>query len=195
MQVTPVIIDHRDSFTYNIVELIRRISGRSPVVIPYSNIHRYSPEDFSHIILSPGPGHPEEYPESIHWWEAAGGEKPLLGICLGHQLIARRFGSPLYRMPTPVHGVPVPVKHTGKSRLYRNIPETFTAGLYHSWAVDRKAFPEVLRITSSGLTGNIIMSLEHRNLPAFGLQYHPESFMTTHGETLIRNFLSIRSKP
>lgn len=185
-----LIIDNNDSFTYNIVELIRNITSNPIRVISSSCLDINEVKRYNQIILSPGPGLPYEYPIIAQILEIYGDKIPILGICLGHQAICEFFGAKLSNLPTVVHGQPKKIFVKKKSQLFKKIPRDFTVGLYHSWIVRRNGFPEDLCIT--GLSeDDIIMSVEHKYHKIYGVQFHPESYITEKGKQLMTNFLTI----
>lgn len=185
-----VLIDNNDSFTYNIVELIRRIPDCNLTVIPSSWNDIAELAKYEKIIISPGPGLPDEFPILRKLLDAYHTSKPILGICLGHEAIAQYFGAELIQLPSVIHGQPKDVYITNGSILYNNIPSKFTAGLYHSWIVDSRNFPAELLITGYS-EEKIIMSFRHKHLDLFGVQFHPESIMTEYGKEMLENFLNI----
>jgi len=184
-----LIIDNYDSFTYNLVYIIReKISD----VTVYRN-DKISPEDclkYDGIILSPGPGLPKESGNLPDIIEACAGRIPILGVCLGHQAIAEHLGSTLGNLEEVYHGVQSTICLCENSGLlFTNIPETFQAGRYHSWDVNDKEDKNfhVTALTEEGT----IMALENQEKKLFGIQFHPESIMTPDGHIILENFLSI----
>lgn len=147
-------------------------------------------ELYSHIILSPGPSLPKDSGNLLPVIQHGFPTHPILGICLGHQAIAESFGGKLLRLSHPRHGMQCEIYRCAESELFQSTPLTFKGGLYHSWTVSHESFPEDLRITSQSNEGDIL-SIEHKQYPVFGIQFHPESFMSEYGMTLIRNFISI----
>jgi len=185
-----LIIDNNDSFTYNIVELIRNITSNPIRVKPSVALDINEIKRYNRIILSPGPGLSYEFPILAQILKMYGGKIPILGICLGHQAICEFFGAKLSNLPLVVHGQPKKIFVKKNTQLFKKIPNEFTVGLYHSWIVRRSGFPEDLYIT--GLSeDDIIMSVEHKNLQIYGVQFHPESYITEYGKQLITNFLEI----
>lgn len=184
-----LVLDNYDSFTYNLVHLVRSL-GYTDVEVARNN--RISPEDagtYEAIILSPGPGIPMEagiMPEIVRRFSP---DRKILGVCLGHQCIGEVFGATLINLPSVVHGKGsmTRVVESGDI-LFRGIPETFTAGRYHSWAVARENFPDTLRITAEAEDG-AIMALRHVQFNVRGVQFHPESVLTEFGYELMRNWL------
>lgn len=184
------LIDNNDSFTYNIVELIRQIPGCSLTVLssPMTDVSEL--EKYDKLILSPGPGLPDEFPVLQKILDSFYSTKPILGICLGHEAIAQYFGAELMQLSSVIHGQPKEIHVIEKSILFRNIPAKFTAGLYHSWVIDKRNIPSELEITGLSEEGNI-MSFQHSEFNLFGIQFHPESIITEYGKELMENFLNI----
>ena len=183
-----LLIDNYDSFTYNLAALLRtRFTGEVLVArndsITIKEIRHIAP---SAIVISPGPGSPRDSGISMdalkHFWE----KLPIFGVCLGMQCINEFFGGTTVHAPHPVHGKACPI-HTKPSKLYHGLPEIITVARYHSLMVAGSDSP--LLCTASTEDGKVIMSMEHETLPIFGVQYHPESFMTPGGADIIDNFL------
>ncbi|NOZ04085.1 MAG: aminodeoxychorismate/anthranilate synthase component II [FCB group bacterium] len=185
-----LIIDNYDSFTYNLVQYIGSRNGNLEVfrndALSLADIGRMKPEK---IVISPGPGTPEEAGMSIAVIREFGKQIPILGICLGHQAITVAYGGKIVRAHTIVHGKTSQITHTG-SAIFKGIPSTFSATRYHSLVAERESFPEELTVTSVTEDG-LIMSLEHKEHPVFGVQFHPESIVTEFGMTIIENFLEV----
>ena len=181
-----LVIDNYDSFTYNLVQLIESLGYETKVFandqITVNDIKNMKPEK---IIISPGPGTPEDAGISIavvkHFYKKI----PILGVCLGHQCIGVYFGANLIHAKKIMHGKTSAVRH-GSKGLFQNMPNEFTVARYHSLAIDDVKSP--LRVTARSEDGTI-MAIEHENYPVFGVQFHPESFLTQDGETILRNFL------
>lgn len=184
-----LLLDNRDSFTYNIVNLIRKVNNHSFEVISVDDINLQKVAFFDKIIFSPGPEIPE--PEGImkKILDKYAKSKSIFGICLGFQAIAQYYGAGLYNMETVYHGIQkdIYVKDPA-DRIFSGVPPVFKAGLYHSWAVISQSFPSELRITAR-LSDNIIMAYSHICLDICGVQFHPESYMTPFGEKILRNWL------
>ncbi|MBD3296533.1 MAG: anthranilate/aminodeoxychorismate synthase component II [Candidatus Omnitrophica bacterium] len=180
-----LLIDNYDSFTYNLyqafLELGETLLVRRNDRITLSEVEELAPD---RIILSPGPGHPHEAGISNAVIARFAGTIPVLGICLGHQCIADVFGGKIERLNTVVHGKTSPVHHNGKA-LFRDVENPFNAARYHSLhAVD---LPDCLEITARS-DADVIMGIKHREMAVFGLQFHPESFLTYGGRKILRNF-------
>ena len=185
-----LIIDNYDSFTYNLVQYIGSINKNLVVFrndkITLDEISDMNPEK---IVISPGPGTPENAGISIDIIKNFKKSKPILGICLGHQAIVVSLGGIVDRTDEIVHGKTSEITHKG-SVLFRNIPSTFEATRYHSLVAIEKNFPDELSITARTKSG-VVMAVEHKNYPVFGLQFHPESIMTKYGIKMIKNFLKV----
>lgn len=179
------ILDHHDSFTHNLASLLSEL-GASVEVSPFDGQPwRILPYDTA-IVLSPGPGHPNEYPQSIDLVRSC--ERPLLGICLGLQLMVTAFGGNVIPAREPHHGRIDSVAHAG-SALFHGIPSPFSVVRYHSLVAEMDAFPSDLEISARSTNAPEIMAIAHRSRPMQALQFHPESFRTDHGKTLISNWL------
>ncbi len=185
-----LIVDNNDSFTYNIVELIKNVNEKNKIdVILSDKIDISEISTYDNIIISPGPGLPNDFPILNKILLEFIGLKPILGICLGHQVICQHFGAKLINMKNVVHGQNKKFIHNDNSVLFKNIPQKFEIGLYHSWVVDKHNFPDELKITGKS-EDELIMSVEHRHHKLFGVQFHPESHITQFGKELILNFLN-----
>jgi len=183
-----VVIDNYDSFTYNLVQYVG-ILGLSMVVkrndkTSIKEIEQLAPEK---LIISPGPGYPDEAGLSMVIIDHFKDKCPILGVCLGHQAIGQVFGGKIVQAGELVHGKTSPVTHNGHS-VYKGLPNPFTAGRYHSLVVERQSLPECLIITSETDNG-LIMGLRHREYAVEGVQFHPESILTEHGQKIIENFI------
>lgn len=185
------VIDNYDSFTYNLVHAIKKISGLPVAVFRNDELELSDLEEYDKIILSPGPGLPEEAGLLLDIIREYAPRKSMLGVCLGHQAIGQVFGAKLSNMSQVLHGIASPVTQTAPDPvLYENVPLQFEAGRYHSWTVDQEGFPESsLRVTSLDEQG-LIMSLKHLQYNVRGVQFHPESVLTPYGEQIIGNWLS-----
>lgn len=184
-----LIFDNYDSFTYNLVQLIRAITGREPTVKRNDKITLKEVAAFSKILLSPGPGLPQNAGIMLQLIRHYSATKSILGICLGHQAIGLAFGGQLIKQEKVYHGVTAPLCLTGiKDRLFTGIPENISVGRYHSWILDKKGFPEALQITATDHAGEI-MGIRHRDYDVQGLQFHPESVLTPHGAAIVQNWL------
>jgi anthranilate synthase component 2 len=184
-----LVFDNYDSFTYNLVQLIREMAPKALVEVHRNNeIALEQVKAFDKILLSPGPGLPEESGLLLPLLKEYAASKSILGVCLGQQAIGETFGGQLTNLSKVYHGIATPVHVTSPSSLFEGMPNTFEVGRYHSWVVDEKNFPSDLTITSKDDQG-YIMSLEHKNYDVKGVQYHPESVLTPLGATIISNWL------
>jgi anthranilate synthase component 2 len=182
------VIDNYDSFTYNLVYYLREITGNRVDVFRNDEIVPEELEPYDHIVLSPGPGIPEEAGNTLAVIRRWAEEKNILGICLGHQAIAEVFGGRLVNLDQPHHGIRSQIHVLTRDPLYEGIPRTFSAGRYHSWVVDRDTLPAEITVTSEDDNG-LIMGLTHKHYKVRGLQFHPESVMTEHGYQMILNWV------
>lgn len=184
-----LVIDNYDSFTFNLVHLIHEC-GYEATVWRNDKFELKDVAPFDKILLSPGPGIPEEAGLLLDVIREYGSTKSILGICLGQQAIAQVYGGQLYNLAKPVHGTATPLVVTDPTEpIFSGLPQSFPAGRYHSWAVSREGFPESLRITAEDEHG-VIMGLSHKTLDVKGLQFHPESVLTAHGKEMMANWLS-----
>ncbi len=184
-----VVIDNYDSFTYNLVHAIKKISGLPVDVFRNDEIALEDLEKYDKIVLSPGPGIPVEAGLLLDIIRKYGPTKSILGVCLGHQAIGEAFGGSLTNMNRVLHGIATPVNKTEVSTvLFDGLPETFAVGRYHSWIVNESDLPECLKITSYDDKG-MIMSMKHTEYDVEGVQFHPESVLTPLGEKMIANWL------
>ncbi len=180
-----LLLDNFDSFTYNLYDYLSAL-GYSVEVIRNDALAVDSVKNCSHIVLSPGPGLPQDAGCMMSVIETYSGKIPILGVCLGMQGIAVYFGSQLYNLPQVRHGQAVTCSRLGESILLNGIDDEFQVGLYHSWAVAET--PNHFNATSRSEEG-VLMSIEHKNLGVFGVQFHPESIMTPDGKKMLKNFL------
>ncbi|MCU0434751.1 MAG: aminodeoxychorismate/anthranilate synthase component II [Bacteroidia bacterium] len=185
-----LVFDNYDSFTYNLVHLVETLTDAPVDVVRNDELPLEEAEAYSHIILSPGPGIPEEAGALLPLIERYAGRKNMLGVCLGHQAIAQALGAKLINLGKVFHGVATPVSTLDNpGYLFEGIPHTFLAGRYHSWVVDESSMPSSLRITARDESGQI-MAFEHESGKLAGVQFHPESILTEHGALLMCNFLN-----
>lgn len=185
-----IVIDNYDSFTYNLVRYIHIVSREEPVVVRNNEFDLDFIDNFDCIVLSPGPGLPSDaglMPELINRYYKT---KKILGVCLGHQAIGEFFGFKLKQLEEVKHGVATQLSILNKDCLYRSVSNLTMVGRYHSWVLENKKVPENILITS--LTDdNIIMGIRHKDYPIYGVQFHPESILTTDGLKIIENFYKI----
>lgn len=184
-----LMVDNYDSFTYNLVHLIRKQSNAELVIKRNDAFTLEEVKGFDKIILSPGPGLPQEAGKLMELLKKYASSKDILGICLGHQAIGLHYGGRLHNMQEVVHGRQTKIIQTRPSFIFKNVATTFEAGRYHSWVVNPENLPACLKITAVDEQGNI-MALQHETDKVTGLQFHPESIMTEAGETLIKNWLA-----
>lgn len=181
------VIDNYDSFTYNLVHYLEK-QDAMVTVFRNNELDVEELEDFDKILLSPGPGLPSEAGSLLEIIETYHKTKPILGICLGHQAIAEYFGAKLENQKSVTHGQSDEITIITKDEiLYKNLSNQITVGRYHSWVVSHENFPEILEVTSIN-KDNQIMSLRHKNHDVKGVQFHPESILTTQGEAIIKNW-------
>jgi anthranilate synthase/aminodeoxychorismate synthase-like glutamine amidotransferase len=189
-----LVLDNYDSFTYNLVQYFGELGADLRVVrndrITVAEIEELAPEK---IVVSPGPCTPSEAGISSEVIRTFGPRLPVLGVCLGHQCIGEVYGGEVVRADRLMHGKTSPILHTGRG-VFHDLPSPFEATRYHSLIVKRETLPEVLAITAETAEGEI-MGLQHKEFPVHGVQFHPESILTTEGKRLIRNFLDLRPPP
>lgn len=186
-----LVIDNYDSFTYNLVQYLGELGAemkifRNDEVTVEEIENNLKPEK---ILISPGPGTPDNAGITLKVIEKFAETLPILGVCLGHQAIGQHFGGKVIRAPEPVHGKPVEISHDGKT-IFEGLPETFNAGRYHSLIVERDSLPDSLEISAESPDG-LIMGLRHKTLKVEGVQFHPESILTDEGKKLLQNFLNL----
>ena len=192
-----LVFDNYDSFTYNLVHLIKKISEATVDVYRNDEISLEKVAEYDKIVLSPGPGLPSEAGLLLSLIKTYAPSKSILGVCLGHQAIGEAFGGKLVNLSTVYHGVATPMqriiskenKSTAKGDLFEGLPQTMEVGRYHSWVVDEKSFPEELEVTAVDDNG-LIMALKHKVYDVQGVQFHPESVLTPQGEAILRNWLN-----
>ena len=183
-----LVVDNYDSFVYNLVQYLGEL-GAEPVVYRHDAVTVDEVEEMrpDAVLISPGPGRPADAGISNAVIERVGRHTPVLGVCLGHQCIGEVFGGRVVRAPQIMHGKTSMVRHGGAG-VMAGLPDPFEATRYHSLVVERDSLPDVLEVTAETDDG-IIMGLRHRSLPVEGVQFHPESILTTEGHDLLGNFL------
>lgn len=183
-----LMIDNYDSFTYNLVQYLGELGEQLVVkrndAITMQAIKRLSPAS---IVISPGPGRPDDAGISKEIIQTLSGKVPILGVCLGHQCIGEVFGGDVIRAKRPMHGKTSKIRHDNEG-IFKNIPNPFEATRYHSLIVKRETFPKSLEITA-WTEDKEIMGLQHKQFPVYGVQFHPESILTSAGKELLNNFL------
>ena len=185
-----LICDNYDSFTYNLVHLVEKIIHEKVDVYRNDQIALEKVKEYDKIILSPGPGIPDEAGLLLPLIKEYASTKSILGVCLGHQAIGEAFGGTLINLSTVFHGVATDCELTSvNSQLFKDMPVKFTIGRYHSWIVSEENFPSELEITARD-ENNYIMALQHKTFDVQGVQFHPESILTPDGEKIMRNWLS-----
>jgi len=187
-----LMIDNYDSFTYNLVQYFLEL-GQEVVVRRNDaiNLEEIAAREPDYLVISPGPCTPSEAGISLAAITAFAGQIPILGVCLGHQSIAQAFGGRVVRAGRLMHGKTSTITHDGRT-IYHNLANPFTATRYHSLIVEEETLPPCLVVTARSETGEL-MGLRHRYLPVEGVQFHPESILTTTGQDLLRNFLEVYS--
>ena len=185
-----LVLDNYDSFTYNLVHLVEKIVDDTVDVYRNDKIPPEEVNKYDKIILSPGPGIPEEAGLLLPLIKEYAASKSILGVCLGHQAIGQAFGGKLTNLSSVFHGVATSCRLSGvSSQLFKNMPDCLEIGRYHSWVVDKEGFPEELEITAEDDNG-FIMGLQHKTYDVQGVQFHPESVLTPMGEKILRNWLN-----
>ena len=182
-----VIIDNYDSFVYNLSHAITEL-GAEVTVKRNDQFQLKELEEFDKILLSPGPGIPEEAGLLLDVIRTYAGKKPILGVCLGEQAIGEVYGGKLTNLDEVFHGIQSPVSLTATDYLFEGLPSTVQVGRYHSWVVDQKDFPDCLEVTAVSEEG-YIMALRHRTLDVRGVQFHPESVLTPEGKQILGNWI------
>jgi len=186
-----VVIDNYDSFTYNLVHCIEKLTGARPSVFRNDEISIEEIDKYDKILISPGPGIPAEAGICLEVIRHFAQTKSILGICLGHQAICEAFDGKLLNLSSVYHGISSPVKiRTASDPLLKNIPPIIMAVRYHSWVVSREHLPECFEITCEDDNG-IIMGISHTDYDVRGLQFHPESVLTEYGPEIIRNWIEL----
>jgi anthranilate synthase component 2 len=185
-----LILDNYDSFTYNLVHMVEKITGDFPAVFRNDEISIEEIANYDVIMLSPGPGIPDEAGILKEVIRTYAGIKPIFGVCLGLQAITEVFGGKIINLEDVFHGVATTMKVTDKSAtIFKDLPETFLAARYHSWAATDAGFPEEIQVTARDEAG-LIQAIQHKIFPISAVQFHPESILTDVGEQLLRNFIN-----
>ena len=185
------VLDNYDSFTYNLVQYLGEL-GADPVVrrndaVSLDEVARLAPE---RIVISPGPGRPEDAGITVPLIQRYGPTVPMLGVCLGHQAMGQAFGGRVVAAPALRHGKRSPIEHDGRG-VFAGIDQPFDAGRYHSLCVSEDGWPDVLEIVARAADDGTVMGLRHREFPVHGVQFHPESVLTPDGRRMLRNFLEL----
>ena len=183
-----VIIDNYDSFTFNLAHLLKEL-GAEVDVIRNDQFELPTLKRYDKIVLSPGPGIPSEAGLLLDVIRTYAGQKPMLGVCLGHQAIGEVFGARLENLSEVYHGVATDCEHFSNDPIFEGIPSHFEVGRYHSWVVSKDGLPSCLEVTATSPDGNI-MALRHKDYPIHGIQFHPESVLTPLGHKIVENWLN-----
>ena len=186
-----LVIDNYDSFTYNLVQYLGEL-GATMVVRrnDEATIDQLRALGHDRVVISPGPGRPEQAGVSLDVIKEFGPRMPLLGVCLGHQAIGLAFGGEVIRAPMPIHGKTSTIEHNGKG-VFAGLASSFEAGRYHSLLVAEKTLPADLEVMARTKDDGLVMGLRHRAMPIHGVQFHPESVLTNEGRRILRNFLEM----
>lgn len=187
-----LMIDNYDSFTYNLVQIVKRFAKVQVVRNDDAMLSNLNVNDYDGIIFSPGPGRPEKAGEMVALIRKHYRDIPMLGVCLGHQAIAYAFGGKIISAPQIMHGKTDKIFHCSKS-IFKELPLPFTATRYHSLIVDKESLPSELQMTAETVAGDI-MGLVHNDFPVYGLQFHPESIASEAGEKLVIKFIELCQK-
>jgi anthranilate synthase component 2 len=183
-----LVLDNYDSFTYNLVHLVEKLSDAKVFVVRNDKINVEEVVNFDKILLSPGPGLPKDAGIMPQLLRTYADKKSILGVCLGLQAIAENFGGTLKNLDTVYHGIATSVNIKEQNSLFKDCPAQFKVGRYHSWVVDPNTLPKELKVTALDNQGNI-MALEHNTFDVKGVQFHPESILSEYGEVMIGNWL------
>lgn len=187
-----LLIDNYDSFSYNLYQYFGQLTNEVKAVrndrVTVDEIRALRP---SHLVLSPGPGYPKDAGVCLDAVRSFAGELPVLGVCLGHQTIGQAFGGKVVRAPRLMHGKTSNIRLDTACPLFKALPENIEAARYHSLIVEKDGLPDCLEITAQDDEGEI-MGIRHRDYAVFGIQFHPESFMTPLGLDILKNFISIK---
>jgi anthranilate synthase component 2 len=188
-----LIIDNYDSFTYNLVHMVEKITGNFPAVFRNDEISIAEVENYDIIMLSPGPGIPDEAGILKEVIKTYASTKPIFGVCLGLQAITEVFGGKIINLDDVFHGVATEMKVTDKNAIiFKDVPEKFMAARYHSWSATDKDFPKEIQVTARDEEGGI-QAIEHKVFPISAVQFHPESILTDVGEQIVTNFINANS--
>jgi len=185
-----LMIDDYDSFTYNLVQYFGELGANLEIyrndAITLDEIKRMKPEK---IVISPGPGRPQGAGISLDLIEEFAGKIPIFGVCLGHQCLGQAYGGKIVRAKNLMHGKTSMIKHDGKE-IYKNVENPFEATRYHSLVIEKKTMPECFAVTATTSDGEV-MGIRHKELPLWGVQFHPESILTKAGKKILNNFLAL----
>lgn len=185
-----LVIDNYDSFTYNLVHDAEAILGTSVTVRRNDALTLDEVADYDALLLSPGPGIPSEAGLLLDIIRRYASTKPMLGVCLGHQALGEVFGATLYNLPEVYHGIATPIQRTAAdSMLLEGVGRQLEVGRYHSWCIQADSLPQEWVVTARDVAGDI-MAMRHRDLPLYGVQFHPESVLTPEGKQMLANFFN-----
>ena len=188
-----LILDNYDSLTYNLVHMVEKITGNFPAVFRNDEINIADVGNYDMIMLSPGPGIPDEAGILKDVIKTYAGIKPIFGVCLGLQAITEVFGGNIINLEDVFHGVATEMRVADTSAIiFKDVPETFMAARYHSWAATDEGFPKEIQVTARDEDG-LIQAIEHKIFPISAVQFHPESILTDVGEQLVTNFINANS--
>ncbi|MBV7388210.1 anthranilate synthase component II [Pasteurellaceae bacterium TAE3-ERU1] len=193
MVASVLLVDNHDSFSYNLVDLLKRLPLDALHVCKTEDLSAQAMDQFSHILISPGPDVPRAYPQLYDFLAHFHTQKVILGVCLGHQTLCDFFGARLYNLSAVRHGQVGQLRTLAPSPLFKNLPQSFKIGLYHSWAIARESLPPAL-VPIACDQHDVLMAAQHRTLPLFGVQFHPESFISEHGQQLLHNWLNVTTE-
>ncbi|MCZ4408688.1 aminodeoxychorismate/anthranilate synthase component II [Cryomorphaceae bacterium 1068] len=186
-----LVVDNYDSFTFNLVHILEAIANEDVDVFRNDDIELTQLAKYDYVVFSPGPGLPKESMNLVVLIsEAIKQKKKVLGVCLGHQALAEATGGNLKNLEEVHHGVSHSIIVETKEPLFKGLPDTFKVGRYHSWVVDEDRLPGQWQVTCRDQEGEI-MGMQHRELPVFGIQFHPESILSPEGKTILKNFLEV----
>lgn len=183
-----LIIDNYDSFTYNLVQLVEQAGVTDYIIVKNDELDKINPNDFNKVLISPGPGIAKEAGQLLWFVNQYYQNKPMLGICLGHEAIAEIFGAKLVPMNKQLHGIKNKATVQLDDKIFNGLPKKFNIGHYHSWNVDEVTIPDEIEIILKD-EDNLNMAIRHRKYNLIGLQFHPESIMTDYGLEIIKNWL------
>jgi anthranilate synthase component II len=184
--IDAVVVDHHDSYTWNLVHLVAAVTGSLPTVVQHDTVSAAEVLSYSHVVLSPGPGPPDSVADfAVGRDVLLAGTRPVLGVCLGMQGLVTTYGGSVGRV-APAHGEVAAVEHDGRG-VFAGVPTPLTAVRYHSLAA--LAVPPCLEVSAT--VGDVVMGVRHRTLPLEGVQFHPESILSEHGARLVANFLGV----
>lgn len=184
-----LVIDNYDSFTYNLVYLLRQFEDVTVDVVRNDFVEMEAVKNYDKLLFSPGPGIPEEAGLMCAVIKEYAGKKSMLGVCLGHQAIGEVFGSKLKNLSKVFHGVATDIFVKDFSGVFKDVPEKFKAGRYHSWVIDENNLSDELEVTATD-ENNLIMAVAHKKYDIQGVQFHPESILTEHSVTMMSNWIN-----